>query len=1252
MKKLGRIAFAVMAVFVAVTASAETGLHYTLLSPPAYTNEWKAYLDMRAETRPDVAFSLVDAMDIYTNALYRFDANATGGAPRNPAESIHAWIRARMRGITDPDERAKHYFVLGGSFVDAQTVTGADDARLQKYIPGVYVRPRFSPDANIQAGEPYYSISDMFYACLDVRDGEWPWDANKNGKYADNQESGTDLNDYLADVVVARIPVEKHSSGAKAVIAAFKEKVARVEDPAFAGCYRFALAGGQCSNSGGRLDVADGRTLRDEHEFYDGGLNMFDPRHGGMWIDSELVPRQTVKNTTAARRPVLEGNPLFVYGWGADHPSIDVAVSHFYSHDYDYLEYRDHGSASDLYCKYINADAYLKATGLTRMIISGFSCMTGYIDGSGISLAEAEILSPHGGTVASVHNSRYGVNWAGTDLKDNAGLSSTLQYLIKQGVLEKDMDLGRAWLYARQQSAANEGLGLFVSAEQLLLGDPLIKMSPSVPETTLAATEIAVTEDTGYTTLNVKGGTTIAGAKLFKVMTRLNVTDGDTLRFAVNGGVGTQGVSFASGNGTLTVASPGKAYFVQPSGAREVVLAGSGTTLDFEQAMPQFATLTLRGEGETRRTGNVLRGRTEGQLKSLLPLSIENTEVALGTVDAFKGASSDRLAAVKNGGLGITFNPNYGLENCWEYLSGAVELDGGTLFADRTTTAGFGRETAGLAVAVRGEASVETRNGGRITLFGTTAFELDDAATLTLDATFLSDEATHGRVLVSGGKTVVADDSGLSGEVVVTDGTLVLTEIPLRNVSRLALQGRSKLVMPMDGSGYYQILSKKGAVLEMGDEVVVASAADEETAVSGKATSNGAFFDLAQFIVWDKASGADWTSAWSGGKKVYFPEVPSGDEVVVRLPESLTCSFVAFGNTRGTYRFTGEKLTLGAAVLTENVVFDNEVFVSTSTLVTGGNVSFGVVTTPVLEVQDGACVSATKILNEIKTIRGVRFYPLKTNGGDGKSIAIFELQFNTSAGKLPLGSSSFAYSTGSVASLAGQANLWNGSCAGIEAMFGSDNCCFITANSVDDLAKGKVYLQFDFATDQPMIVNYGLAASGNNATNTGKSLTDFRVEVSPDGSSWVPVSEVQDTTVPKAGTGEMWYGMAHTAFGISNPPADVDVRKGGTLVLAGEVSGTVRLDAGGILKVAPTTALAFAEGSALVVPEEGVVFIDCSAAELSDSVPTQTILTGVTLTDAQRARLAPRGRPWMKLVAEEGGLVLMLDKHPPKVLFR
>ena len=110
--------------------------------------------------------------------------------------------------------------------------------------------------------------------------------------------------------------------------------------------------------------------------------------------------------------------------------------------------------------------------------------------------------------------------------------------------------------------------------------------------------------------------------------------------------------------------------------------------------------------------------------------------------------------------------------------------------------------------------------------------------------------------------------------------------------------------------------------------------------------------------------------------------------------------------------------------------------------------------------------------------------------------------------------------------------------------------------------------------------------------------------------------------------------------------------EGGALALSGTVSGTVRLDDGAILKVDPTSALTFATGSTLVLPEAGVAVIDCSAVELTDSSASQAILSGVALTDAQLAQLALRGKPWMKLVVEDGALVLRLEKHPPKILFR
>ena len=59
-------------------------LYYTLISPPAYMNEWQAYLDLRAELRPDVTFKLVNALDIST-ASRRVRRPARRAIPPNPS---------------------------------------------------------------------------------------------------------------------------------------------------------------------------------------------------------------------------------------------------------------------------------------------------------------------------------------------------------------------------------------------------------------------------------------------------------------------------------------------------------------------------------------------------------------------------------------------------------------------------------------------------------------------------------------------------------------------------------------------------------------------------------------------------------------------------------------------------------------------------------------------------------------------------------------------------------------------------------------------------------------------------------------------------------------------------------------------------------------------------------------------------------------------------------------------------------------
>ncbi len=408
-------------------ASPKPERRYILISPPAYTTQWRAYIDARKTQRPDVTFVLKNAADIYS--AYSFNPDNTDGSPRNPAESIHQFLRedvaANPAGTT--------YVVLGGSWVNAWNITSANDTTLQTKIPGIIAKP--------VAVVNEYPLTDMFYSCLDVNAGKYPWDSNANKTYSDSSEQSNSVNDYYADIVVSRIPLRSTKLSEADVITAFTAKVAHVEGEAFTGRHRYYSAGAQLTTS---YTAANGNFLRGEQTFYDGGLNQFDPTRSSNFVDCEVVPRLTLKNILSARRPVLGGNPLFPYSWSAAYATQSEATNDFFSQDREYTEYRDHGSSTYLYGGLVTADRHLNSTGLSRIILAGFSCMTGYIDGDKVTLAESEIVSQNGGAVASVHNSRFGLSYAGKGASDEDGLSSTLQYRIKQQLMNADYDIGTA----------------------------------------------------------------------------------------------------------------------------------------------------------------------------------------------------------------------------------------------------------------------------------------------------------------------------------------------------------------------------------------------------------------------------------------------------------------------------------------------------------------------------------------------------------------------------------------------------------------------------------------------------------------------------------------------------------------------------------------------------------------------------------------------------------------------------------------
>ena len=1214
-------------------ATTQPERRYILISPPAYTTQWQTYIDARKTQRPDVTFVLKNAADIYST--YPFNPDNTGGSPRNPAESIHQFLREDVKA----NPAGTTYVVLGGSWVDAWNITSADDTTLQTKIPGIIAKA-----AKLYS---HYPLTDMFYACLDVDAGKYPWDGNANKNYADGNELGNGANDYDPDIVVSRIPLRSSKLSEAAVITAFTAKVARAEAADFPGRHRYYSAGGQLDTT---YSAASGNFLRTEQEFYDGGLNQFDPARSSAFVDCEVVPRRSLKTMLATRRPVLGGNPLFPYSWSAAYATQGEAVTDFFSKDREYTEYRDHGSSTYLYGGLVTADRHLNSTGLSRIILAGFSCMTGYIDGDKVTLAESEIVSQNGGAVASVHNSRFGLSYSGKGASDEDGLSSTLQYRIKQQLMNSDCDIGTAWLKTRQDYCKNTGgQQRFVLFEQLLLGDPLIALPPAVEAATLTESP-TLTADTGYTSLTMPGGTNITSAKLVKVMQGLTVTGEGDFTFAADGGVGA-GVTFAeTGTHTLTLASPSKGYFAQPTNATTVAITGSGITLDLGSTAPTFSTLTLNG-GDTRKTGNIIRGTTEGQLASLLPLTVTKTEVLFATRDAFLRKANDVVQTVAtdkitvtNGSIGFFTNPNVGQAyGRWDGFYCPVELNNGSIHVKSTQTAAFGHSAKpGLAVSVTGTSAVKTTGGGKITLFGTTTFTVAQDATLDLAAAFATSTTANSKMVINNsGKVTVADATGLSGEVTVNGGTLQLTAIPLTNVTKLTLTGTVKLILPKDEGGFYQILPV-GATLEKTGTVTVYASDNTETALTGEFTSTNAFFDKSAFLTWNTASG-NWNttesnkpwllngieSAYTAGAKAYFPDVESAATVSVNLTEEVACDFVNFGNAASTYTFSGSRLNIKNLQLGTPVTFSNTVQATSGTLVTGGTSAFTSLFTPSISVADGATISVETLSNTITTIKGLRFYPRKMKTGGGVC-SLAEMRFYAANGtEVPLRAATATDAPGYTSS--NVSYLWDDIVSGWTLKDG-DKVWQVSATA-DIFANAGYYLQFIFNSEQPMVATYKLAngfASYNNAP------TSFRVDVTPDGETWMTVSDVTGAITRGQGYVDLWY-QSNPFSCTASRPTTVTVSAGGAYGLKGTPNAKITCEAGAIFKAVSGSALQYNAKSTFVYPAEGTVTIDPTALNLADGASAQVIAnSGKTFTHADLAHFsAPEG---YNLVRTESGL--------------
>lgn len=475
-----------------------------IISPSDLVPAWECY----AAARTTGEYSVVNANEIY--AAYPY---ATGEAskPRNPAESIHAFIRAKAaEGVG--------YFMLGGAWFDAQdpdkkicfqgtkTPLGLNNA-----IPGVYQY------AYNNSAAP----SDLFYACLGDGEG-FAWDADGDGKYLNDvvYTQGVANYDLTPEVVVSRVPLKSAtgmnlwgvklnggSTDLAAMIAAFSAKVARGEAAEFPGRDKYALIAGAVNDKlYQRERVRIMPLFEREYEFYDGLPNFGDPAHGNTGnATTELMVRRRLRDQIAAARPVAGSDLLSAGGWDRRYASFKDAVEGYLSSDHELDMMYSHGLISggevwglSVGGQFLHPGHFGTMRGLNLFADYAGPCFGGVPDRSftrndltyaDFSCVEAMIVNPLGGALAAVGNARAGIYEGNYTVDFDNDFSWRLANRMLVNFVQKNTTAGDAWKnaivsYVEEKLVAN-GTHVLILAQEMLYGDPLVKLPAATPDPAL-----------------------------------------------------------------------------------------------------------------------------------------------------------------------------------------------------------------------------------------------------------------------------------------------------------------------------------------------------------------------------------------------------------------------------------------------------------------------------------------------------------------------------------------------------------------------------------------------------------------------------------------------------------------------------------------------------------------------------------------------------------------------------------------------
>lgn len=817
-----------------------------IISPSDLVDAWKEEYAAKVPAITGGDYEVVSTETIYE--AHPYAAENTEGKPRNPAESIHKFIESKASEV--------QYFILGGPWVDIDDLATNKVMKLAtgetlthaNTVPGIHINTYKN-----SKGEVYHSPSDMYYACLDSKN-IYAWDADGNGKYLESTEF-TD-SDLTANVIVTRIPLVtyaswKHEDGTlytqRELLTAYVEKLRYGLAENFEGINRYGFYAfvidieNQGNGTGREITVqelggdCDAYVERKETAFYDGGYNMFDPaRENNRFVLAEGVSRRHVRDQIAKVRPVDAVNGFYEETFSREHKTRNEARSSWTGDTYALRFYYAHGNRGGGHG--FGMDDYInEGCGLTLFDDCAGPCSTGKIefDANGVYLMNYAIgcvMSPFGGSLATINNTDFGIGDMNNFFKGfqpNDSWRYANNYLV--GFVQDNMNVGEAWKYNVTDFVTNykynkSGLDTWMLAEEMLLGDPLVKL-PAIQE------NLAYADDITYTGLadktNVVVSMQIKGDKVIntpsvplKVMNGLTTSGSSLTLCTAEGGIGGEGIVFTGAKGELTLAGDEPFYVAGVKNANRVTFSGKGCVLELDET--EIAGDRNQALYFSQGSDATIRSKTEGIFSKLkdrqLDLCRKGT-IRLATWNAFgsvKGVINQTLSGAQK--LVIEANPYYHDGNDrGESLNATIKLGTST--------------TLDIIVA----------KGGYFT--PAEALMGDDRVTYSVDAR-----------------------DGLGGNVTVPNkAKLTLKELPLSKISTLTVESGATLVIP-DGKTLDDLLSSGTATLKSGAKIACGA---ETTTLSEDKTVDGSkyvtkYYYTAQPVM--KNDELNWT--WTGSTKM------------------------------------------------------------------------------------------------------------------------------------------------------------------------------------------------------------------------------------------------------------------------------------------------------------------------------------------------------------------------------------------------